>query len=103
MHLRRGDEFLILLAIRRKSHPSVEEYLQIGPHLFEVLLAGDLHDTRQYAEHPRRNARDTGHVLVETLMSDAVALDLEVGEQGRLFLGNPDEVDQRVYVFDQDS
>ena len=52
VHIRRGYQLLILLAIRRKGHTTMEEHLDIGPHLLQMLFARHLHHTGQHGEHP---------------------------------------------------
>ena len=102
MHVRRSDELLILLAVRREGDAAMEEHLQVWPHFLQMLLAGKLHHTHQYAEHPARNTRDIGHVLVQGFMGNAVALHLEVAEQSRLLLWHTHHVGKRIDVLDED-
>ena len=52
VHLRRGDELLILLTVRREGHTPVEEHLDIGPHVFQMRLARYLHHPGEHGEHP---------------------------------------------------
>ena len=79
----------------------MEEHLQIGPDLINMLLARYLKHTHQHAEHPRRNARKVSDILVETFMGYAVALHLEVAKQRCLLLGHAYEVDERIDVLDK--
>ena len=102
VHVGRRDEALVLLAIRREGHTSVEEDLDIRPHLLEVRLTCDFHHAGEHREHPRGYARDVGHVLIHRLSGNALALDLEVRDEGRLFLRYPHEVHQRIDVLDED-
>ena len=102
VHPGRGDELFVLLTVRRESHTAVEEHLDVGPHLLQVLLARHLHHTGEYGEHPGGDAREVGDVLVHRLTGNALTLQFEVGEQGRLLLRHPHEVDQRVDVLDED-
>ena len=84
VHVRLGDELLILLSVGREGHTAVKKHFQVGPHLFEMLLARQLHDTCQHGEHPRRHATEVGDVLVQGLTGYAVTLHLEVTQQGCL-------------------
>jgi len=102
MHVGRCDELLILLAIRRKGNAAVEEYLQVWPYLFQMFLARYFHHTHQHAEHPTRHARYVGHVLVQGLMCDAVALHLEIAQQGGFLLRHTYHVDQWIDILDED-
>ena len=52
MHVGRGDELLILFAVRREGHTTVEEYLDIRPHFLQMRLTRQFHHTGQYGEHP---------------------------------------------------
>ena len=52
MHVRRGNELLVLLAIRCKGHSSVEEHLQVRPNLLQMGLTCDFHHAVQNGEHP---------------------------------------------------
>ena len=67
-----------------------------------MLLARNLEYAHQHAEHPRGDAGEIGDVLIETFVRYAVALHLEVGEQGCLLLRHSDEVDERTDVLDED-
>ena len=80
----------------------MEEHLDVGPHLFQVLLARHLHHTGEYGEHPRGHTRDIRHILVHRLPGNALALHLEVREQGRLLLGYTHQIHQGVDVFNED-
>ena len=51
MHTVGGYELLVLLAVRRKGHAAMEEDLEVGPQLAEVVLTGDLHDIKR--DYPR--------------------------------------------------
>ncbi len=101
VHAGRGDELFVLLAVRRESHAAVEEHLQVGPHLLEMRLARYLHYPCQHGEHPRGHSADVRHVFPYRLPRYALALFLEVGEQGGGFLGHSHEVCQRVDVLDE--
>ena len=81
----------------------MKEHLDIGPDLFEMCLARDLHHSGEHGEHPRGNARDVRHILVHRLTGYLVALDLEIGNQGCLLLGNTHQICQRVDILNQDS
>ena len=81
----------------------MEENLQVGPYLVDAFLARNLKHTHQHAEHPRRHTRQIGYVLVKTLVCNAVALQLEVGQQSRLLLGHTYKIDKRVDVLYKDS
>ena len=102
MHVRRSDELLILLAVRRKGDAAMEEHLQVWPHFLQMLLAGKLHHTHQHTEHPARNTRDIGHVLVQGFMGNAVALHLEIAEQSCLLLWHAHHVGKRIDILDED-
>ena len=102
VHRRRSDKALVLLAVGREGHTAVEEDLQVGPYVFEVLLAAKLHHAVQDGEHPRGHAAQVRHVLPNGFASDAVALDFEVAEQGCGFLRHTYHVDQRIDVLDED-
>ena len=56
VHVRLGDELLVLLPVRCEGDAAMEEHLQIGPYLLQMLLAAQLHHTYQYGQHPRRHA-----------------------------------------------
>ena len=92
---------MILFAIRREGYSPMEEHFQVRPHFFEVLLARELHHAVENREHPRRHTAQVRNVLVESLVGNAVTLLFEVTEQGGLFLGNADEIDQRIDVLDE--
>ena len=79
----------------------MEEHLQVWPHFLQMLLAGKLHYTHQHTEHPARNTRDIGHVLVQGFMGNAVALHLEVAEQSRLLLWHAHHVSKRIDILDE--
>ena len=81
MHIRRSDELFILLAVRSKGNTAMEEYLQIRPYLFQMLLAGKFHDTHQHAEHPARNTRDIGYVLIHRFAGNKVAFHFEIAQE----------------------
>ena len=102
MHLGRGDQALVLGTVGREGHAAVEEDLEIGPDLFQMRLAGQFHHTRQDRHHPGRNTADVGDVLVHGLAGDAVALDLEVGDQRRLLFGDTHQVGDGIDVFEHD-
>ena len=80
----------------------MEEHFQVGPYIVDVLLARNLKHTHQHAEHPRRDAGEIGDVLLEAFVRYAVALHLEVGEQGCLLLRHTDKIDERTDVLDED-
>ena len=82
VHMRRADEVVILVAVGRKGHTAMEEDLQIGPHLVNILFAGDFKHAMDHGHHPGRYTRKVRHVLRHGDFSDAVALFLEIGEQG---------------------
>ena len=43
VHLVARDEAFVLLTVGREGHAAVEEHLQVGPHLLQVLLAAQFH------------------------------------------------------------
>ena len=102
MHLRRGNQPLVLAAVGREGHTAVEKDFQIGPDFFEMRLAGEFHHALEHRHHPRRHAADVGHVLIHRLAGDAVALDFEVADQRRLFLRDTDQIGNRVDVLEHD-
>ena len=102
VHVGVADDLLILRAVGREGDSPVEEHLQVGPHLVDGLLARGLEHFHQHGQHPRRYARDVGHVLSRALGRNALPLELEVGEQRRLLLRHANEVGQRVDVLDED-
>ena len=67
-----------------------------------MLLARNLEHAHQHAEHPRGDAGEIGDVLLEAFVRYAVALHLEVGEQGCLLLRHTDKIDERIDVLDED-
>ena len=79
----------------------MEEDLKVWPHLLEMLFACNLHNANQYAEHPWRNARDIGDILVESFVGYAVALNLEVAQQSSLLARNSDKVGKRIDILDE--
>ena len=103
VHIGRRYQLLILLAIGRKGYTTMEEHLDIGPHLLQVLLASHLHHTGQHGEHPRGHTRDICHVLIHRLTGYPFALYLEVGKQGRLLLRHTNKIHQWVDILDEDS
>ena len=48
MHIRRGNQSLVLLTIRREGHTTMKEHLDIGPYFFEMGLSSHLHHTGQH-------------------------------------------------------
>ena len=52
VHVRLGDELLVLLPVRCEGDAAMKEHLQIGPYLLQMLLAAQLHHTYQYGQHP---------------------------------------------------
>ena len=101
VHLPRRDYLLILLAVWLKCYAAMEEDLKVWPHVLDVLLARQLQHPHEHAQHPRWHARYVGHVLAHALTGYAVALQLEVGEQGGALLGHAEEVDHGVDVLYQ--
>ena len=102
VHVWRRYQLFILLPVWREGHAAMEEYLQVGPHLVEVFLARQLHDTGEHGEHPRRNTAEVGHVLVERLLCDALAFLLEIAEQSRGLLRHAHQIGQGIDVFYED-
>ena len=45
VHVGRGDELLVLLAVGRKRHSTVEEHLKVRPYLLQMCLTRYLHHT----------------------------------------------------------
>ena len=48
VHVRTGNQLLILLTIGREGHTAMEEHLQIGPYFLQMSLARQLHHAVQY-------------------------------------------------------
>ena len=46
------DEFLVLLAVGCERYAAVEEHLEVGPYVTDVLLARDVEHTGEDGEHP---------------------------------------------------
>ena len=88
--------------VGREGHSTVEEHLKVGPHLVDGAFAGYFQHAGEHGEHPGGHSGEVGDVLADGLAGDAVALHLEVGEQGGFFLGHPEQVGQRVDVLDED-
>ena len=93
---------LILLAIRSEGDTAMEEALQVGPHLIEVLLSGEFQHPDQYAQHPRGNSRDIGNVLSHGLLGYTVTLQLEIAQQGSGLARHPHHIGQGIDIFYQD-
>ena len=102
VHIGRGDQSLVLFPVRREGHTPMEEHLDIGPHLFQMGLTCEVHHTSQHREHPGRYAREVGDILVHRLLGNALTLHLEVGQQGYLLAGHPNQIHQRIDVLDED-
>ena len=102
VHVGRRDELLVLLAIRSEGDATMEEHLQIRPHFLQMLLAREFHDTHQHTEHPTRDTRYVGHILVHGLPGDAVTLHLEVAQESRLLLRHTYHIGKRIDVLDED-
>ena len=79
----------------------MEEHLQVGPHLFQVLLACEFHDTCQHGEHPRGHTREVGHILTDGLTGYAVTLHLKVAEKCCFFLRHTYQIGQRIDILNE--
>ena len=79
----------------------MKEYLQIRPHLLEMLLTRHFHHTVQYGEHPRRYTTDVRHVLIHRLTGYALAFEFEITEQGCLLLRHAHQIGQRIDILNQ--
>ena len=101
-HPRRADQPVVLLAVGGKGHAAVEEDFEVGPDFVQVALARNFQHAVDDGHHPRGHAAQVGHVLAEGNFGDAVALFLEVGEQGNLLGRCAHQVDQRIDVLDED-
>ena len=101
VHTGRRDELLVLLAVRGKGYTAMEEHLQVGPHLFQVVLAAEFHHPYQNTEHPARHTRNVGDVLVHCLAGYAVALHLKVAQQCCLLARYAHQIGQRIDVLYQ--
>ena len=102
VHALRGDEALILFAVRRESYAAMKEHLQVRPHLVEGVLARELEHAGNDGHHPRRHAAEVGNAALHGTAGNEVAFLLEVGEQGHALRGHAHQVDQRIDVLDED-
>ena len=101
MHVGRRYQFPVLLAIGSECHTAMEEHLQVGPHLGQVVLASNLQHTVHHGEHPRGHTAEVGNVLLNSLVGNAVALQFEIRQQCSFLLGHTHQVHQRVDVLNK--
>ena len=101
VHVGLRYQLLVGFTIRREGDASVEEYLQIGPHFLQMLLAAELHYPCQHRHHPRWHAAEVGDIGVQALARYLLALLLKVTDEGRLLVGHTYQVYQRVDVLYQ--
>ena len=80
MHIGRRNQLLVLLTIRCEGYTTVEEYLDIRPHLFQMRLTRYFHHAVQHREHPGRHATDIGDVLRHGFTGYTLAFHLKVAE-----------------------
>ena len=88
----------VLTAIRSECHSSVEEYLDVRPHLLKMLFAAEFHNAGEYRQHPRRYTAEVSDVLVEGLACYTFTFLFEVGEKCCLLSRHAYEVHQRVDI-----
>ena len=98
VHVRLGDDLLVLLTVRGKRNSSVEEHFQVRPQLLNIFLAAYLKHPDQHGEHPRGHATDVGHVFVHGFACYMVALHLKVAQQSRFLTRHSEEIGHRIHV-----
>ena len=102
MHALRRQDAAVLLPVGAKSHTSMEEDLQTGPHIEEVVGAPELQHTAQHRQHPAGHTAQIGDILGHHLACYALALLLKVAQQGSGLAGHPHHIHHRIDVFDKD-
>ena len=102
MHLVCRNKLLVLFTIRCEAYSPVEENLQIRPYLIQMFGTRFLQHTVQHGQHPGRNSRNVGHILMNRGTGNAFHLLFKLTQQGNLFLRHPNQVHQRTDILNQD-
>jgi len=102
MHPVRRDQRLVLVPVRLETDPAVEKYFHIGPDVRQVFASRLLQYRLDQHQHPRGDAGEAVHVGFPGAFDDRLDLAFPFIHQDDLFVGDADQVDERVQVLQQD-
>ena len=101
VHLGHVTELFILLPVRLKRDATMEEYLQVGPHLVDAGFARALQHLAQHRQEPRRHATQVGHVGTNAGLDQLRQFLGPILHKGHLFAGDARQIGQWIHVLDE--
>lgn len=103
MHLSGVGDLAIDLAIRFKRDAAMEEDLEIGPCIGDLIDTSESHHLLDDREEPGRDTRDIGDIGISGGTHQSREFILPIGEKSRLLVGEAEKIGKRIDAVDERS